>query len=898
MSDRKLQLQVLFNAVDKLSAPLKHLKVRNIALAKAARETRQQIRQLEEQAGKVAAFQKLQKSVTKNGEALKEARLIARDLGRQLREAKSPSAELTQAFKTQRESVRQLARSQKAEQERLNALRAALYRAGVSAKDDAGATDRLAARTAHYNRVLQAQNDHLKRNGELQRRYQKMKDVRNNLAVNGAGMMAVGGGVLASAAPALHAATEYQQEIAQFKGMGVGDGFLQQAQKYADGMNIIGSSSTENLRTIKEAYSILRHGPESLAIAPTLAQIQVAQKMLMASGTVKAEGQEEQNADSQALVKVAELLGHITSTKDFADFANLAMKANAASGGLVNARDYRAVLSTGGVALNRIDPRAFFFSLSHLIQEKGGDRTGTGLASAYQNMVMGRETKSAAEEQFKIGLIKPGAIQYTKTGQLAKVRPDSIVNSALYRTDPYQYLMTEIVPRIRKRHPKLSEAGMEMAIAKLYSSRTAQDIMVTMYKQRANIDKQIAAGNAAQNTQQILHTNRGSAVGQQLNLAAQRANLNKQIGADLMPAYVAALKEFAQVLHRVTTEMRRHPRLAKDLVIALAGIGTAAAAFGGLALALAMVLSPLAAVRYALGMFKSGRLAARELKLLKAALAELTGVGGGAAKKTGLVSRALRGLWGLGKRLPGTLRVIKEVVAVLAKAAWLRAAGMIARAARILSGAFRIARLAVMAFGESLWALMANPIVAAIAIAIAALGLAAYEMWKHWDRVKPALLAFWKVISDAVGGSWEYLKKKWHEMVAWLEGLPATLKALGGNLISALMKGIDEKWQALKNKISGLADMLPDWMKPDGDKHLDGPGAPAGAPRPATSYAPLRFTPAHGLSYGEVPAPVVVHVHPSPGMNEKALGQHVANAVEKNQRRQRASARSRLADTE
>lgn len=62
--------------------------------------------------------------------------------------------------------------------------------------------------------------------------------------------------------------------------------------------------------------------------------------MLMANGTVNTKDQKKQKADSQALVKVAELLGH--STKDF---ANLAMKAYADSGG---AGERTRLLSTGG----------------------------------------------------------------------------------------------------------------------------------------------------------------------------------------------------------------------------------------------------------------------------------------------------------------------------------------------------------------------------------------------------------------------------------------------------------------------------------------------------------------------------------------------------------------------
>ncbi|MCS4266590.1 hypothetical protein [Serratia sp. BIGb0163] len=896
MSDRRLQLQVLFNAVDKLSAPLKNLKASNNKLAAATRETRKQIKQLEDQAGKVGTFNKLRDSVSQNAVKLKESARELRNVRRAFQETENPSQKLTAELNRQTRAHQKLLKAQRDELGKLSQVRGELRRNNIDTKELAYSQALLSKKTMLANTAMAKQEGQLKRNSEMLRRYQKVKEVRNNLAIKGVGMVAVGGGMAAAAAPALHAATEYQQEITQFKGMGVGDAFLQQAQKYADGMNIMGSSSTENLRTIKEAYSILRHGPESLAIAPTLAQIQVAQKMLMANGSIKHEDQDEQNSDSQALVKVAELLGHISSTKDFANFANLAMKANAVSGGMVTARDYRAVVSTGGVALSRIDPKAFFFSLSHLIQEKGGDRTGTGLASAYQNMVMGRETKAAAEEQQKIGLLRPDAIQYTKTGQLAKVKPDAIVNSGLYRTDPYKYLMTEIVPRIKKANPKLNEAGMEMAIAKLFSSRTAQDIMVTMYKQRANIDKQITAGNAAQSTQQILSTNKNSAVGQRLNLAAEKANLNKQIGDDLMPAYVAALKEFASVLHIINTEMKNHPNIGKALVEGIAGVGALTAAFGGLALILAGIIGPFATLRYVWGMLSGGRKSAKEIKLLKAALDELSGAGGKAAKKPGLIVRGIKKLIGWAGKLPKVIKVVREVVAVLAKSTWLRAASMIARVANILSGAFKVVRIAVLAFGESLWTLMANPVIAAIAILIVALGVAVYEMWKHWDTVKPWLLKFWNEICGAMSAAWDYLKQKWTDMVAWFEGLPAKFKAFGSNIINSLMAGIDEKWQALKAKISKVTDMLPDWMKPGSDETPDSDSKPNTTPRRSISYTPLRQGAVSAQASGSAPAPVNIHVYPSQGMNEKALAQHAANALKKHQRQQQASSRSKLAD--
>lgn len=849
MSDRKLQLQVMLSAVDKITAPLKNIQAANRRLAAATKEARQEVKALESQASKVDALNKLQTSVRQTSEKLRESSTALQRISQAYRNTENPTQAFTAVLNKQTREHQKLLAEQRSEVNKLTQLRGELRRNDIDTKDLAYSQALLSKKTMLANTAMAKQEAQLKRNSEMMRQYQKAKEIRNNLAIKGSVMMAGGGATMASFAPAIHQATEYQQQLTQLKAMGVGDEFLQQSQKYAEGMNVMGSSTTENLKIIKEAYSILRNGHEALDVTPALAQVQVAQKILMSNGTIKHEDQDEQNSDSQALVKTAELLNHISSVKEFTNFANLAMKANAASGGMVTARDYRNVVSTAGVAVSNIDPKAFFFTLSHLIQEKGGERTGTGLASAYQNMVMGRETKAAAEEQQKIGLLRPDAIQYTKTGQLAKVKADGIVNSTLFRTDPYQYLMTEIVPRIRKANPKLNEAGMEMAIAKLFSSRTAQDIMVTMYKQRSNIDKQVKAGNDAQTTQQIISGNKGSAVGQQLRLAAEKANLRKQIGADIMPLYVKSLTAMADILHKINAEMTKHPKAARYLIEGIAGVAALTVALGGLAVMIASILGPFAALRYAFGMLKGGRSVARDMRLIKMALNEMNGV---------------------------------ETVA---------------RKVGILTRAFKLIKVALLSFGESMWTLMANPIIAAIAIAIAALGFAAYEMWKHWDTVKPALIKFWKDLCAAVTTAWDYLKNKWQGMVSWFEGLPARFKAFGSNIISSLMSGIDEKWKSLKDKISSMTDMLPSWMRPDGGDAPDAaPGNPTSKPSGQTKWGAITPRTAAVPGYSSAPPPVNIHVYPSQGMDEKALGEHTQKAFEKHQRKQQSAQRSRLAD--
>ncbi len=168
-------------------------------------------------------------------------------------------------------------------------------------------------------------------------------------------------------------------------------------------------------------------------------------------------------------------------------------------------------------------------------------------------------------------------------------------------------------------------------------------------------------------------------------------------------------------------------------------------------------------------------------------------------------------------------------------------------------------------------AFMLNP----IGLAITAIAGAAYLVITHWDTVKSALGAVWGWIKSAaaaladfvspvlvkiapaqliteswntikavLGEIWGWIKAAGAEMAAglkwallnmtpagqviqhweqiktgagavvdWLKSLPAQMMDIGRNIIDGIGRGIDEKIQGLKNKILGLADSLPDWMK-------------------------------------------------------------------------------------
>ena len=892
MSDRKLQLQVLFNAVDKLSAPLKNLKASNNKLAAATRETRKQIKQLEDQAGKVGTFNKLRDAVGQNAVKLKESARELRNVRRAFQETENPSQKLTAELNRQTRAHQKLLKAQRDELGKLSQVRGELHRNNIDTKELAYSQSLLSKKTMLANAAMAKQEGQLKRNGEMLRRYQKVKEVRNNLAIKGTGMVVAGAGVMAAVMPSINEQSKYQQQVDQFRALGVDNKTINNAKAFADNLHIVGNSITDNLETLKEAHAVLRHYGEAKMVTPELLQMKFATNFLSARG-LSEESAHTLRDQAPAVLKIAELRNQINTPEQFKQSVNMSTQAFAASGGMVKPDDYLDFIKTGGEAAKNLSPEAFYFGYSHIMQQMGGDRSGSALHSLTSGWVGKHIDERSKDALASLGLVDPKSVTYSKTGH---VKDFKLANQALFQSDTPAYVMQEVLPRIKQKYPNLNDAGIRNILTSLSSNGKAQDLLALMYREHANIEKQVTAGRQAYGVDQLVKLGKNNPAGKKLILEKQAEDLKKQIGADLMPAYVAALDKLAKAISVVNAEVKKHPRMAKYLIEGVAGVGILTAALGGLALALAGILGPFAMLRYMWGMLSGGRKSAKEIKLLKAALDELSGAGGKAAKKTGLIVRGIKMLIGWAGKLPKVIKFVREVVAVLAKSAWLRAASMIARVANILSGAFKVVRIAVLAFGESLWTLMANPVIAAIAILIVALGVAVYEMWKHWDTVKPWLLKFWNEICGAMSAAWDYLKQKWNGMVDWFEGLPARFKAFGSNIINGLMNGIDEKWQALKAKISKVTDMLPDWMKPGSDEEPGSAGAPNAAPHPSMTYAPLKHGAVSVPGYSSMPAPVNIHVYPSAGMDEKTLAQHAANALKKHQRQQQASNRSKLAD--
>lgn len=223
MSDNNLRLQVILNAVDKLTRPFRSAQASSKELATAVQQSRARLKELDTQAGSLESFRKLQTENQKLGDRLNYARQRASLLSNELGAMGPPSQRQIVALGRQQLATQRLEERQKKLQQQTALVRAELYRAGISANDGAGATARITRETMRYNQQLSEQETRLKRVGEQQRRmhavratYSRSLEVRDRIAGAGATTTAAGVGM---GAPVMAAVKSYASMEDAMKGV-------------------------------------------------------------------------------------------------------------------------------------------------------------------------------------------------------------------------------------------------------------------------------------------------------------------------------------------------------------------------------------------------------------------------------------------------------------------------------------------------------------------------------------------------------------------------------------------------------------------------------------------------------------------------------------------------------
>jgi TP901 family phage tail tape measure protein len=113
----------------------------------------------------------------------------------------------------------------------------------------------------------------------------------------------------------------------------------------------------------------------------------------------------------------------------------------------------------------------------------------------------------------------------------------------------------------------------------------------------------------------------------------------------------------------------------------------------------------------------------------------------------------------------------------------------------LLGGGLRMAGQAVLFLGR---AMLMNP----IGLAVTAIALSAYLIYKYWGPIK-----------GFFSGLWDHISNLFNSGVAWFSQLPARFFEFGSNLVSGLVNGITSRMGAVKETIENLGGGAVTWFK-------------------------------------------------------------------------------------
>lgn len=254
---------------------------------------------------------------------------------------------------------------------------------------------------------------------------------------------------------------------------------------------------------------------------------------------------------------------------------------------------------------------------------------------------------------------------------------------------------------------------------------------------------------------------RNATLSAQWQMTKNRAfNLSAVVGESLVPALLGLLTAVNPLIEGFSNWVQANPALVGWVMKLAIGGAALVAVLGALLIPLALIAGKVMLMR-----FLFARLS---LSLFGAGAAA-----GTAGKGLGLLYRLG---YGVGRVFSGLLPILLSVGRGI-----------------MMLGAF----------------MMANPIF----IALAAIALAAYLVWRNWDGIKGGLIAIWQQLSGAVSAWWASTSAGalalWQDLVS----LKDRFFSAGADLMSGLMNGITSRLTAVREAVVGAADAVGAWFR-------------------------------------------------------------------------------------
>ncbi|MBW3513063.1 phage tail tape measure protein [Janthinobacterium sp. NKUCC06_STL] len=596
MAGRDLKLQVVFAALDKITGPLKKIMGGSSDTAKALKATSDRLRELNTQQRNLGKFRELHSGIRTTGVELKEAQKKVKELAASIKQTESPTRAMTRDLKAATKVTQALTLKGREQSQQFRVLRTSLKDAGIDTRQLGKAQEWLKNSIQLTNVELASQQKRLAASAAKQQRVtnatqhaDKLRNKAGNLAMAGAGATATGAVIGAPVVKGLNEAKHYQTEVGRVNALGLGDKVSAEAVAFARNMKTYGTSQLDNLQLMRDGMSAFADVHHAEMVAPTLAKMKFANHAFFG----EAEGADNERKFMDML-KVIELRGGLESKEKFEAQANIVQQVITATGGRVGPNEWLNMIKTGGIAAKGLKDDAFYYQMEPLVQEMSGNRVGTSLMSAYQNLYQGRTTKRSARKLEEFGLIgDKSKVKHDKAGQVSFLDPGALLGAELFRENQFEWLEKVLLPQLAKKGITEKKQVLD-AIGSIFSNRTASNLYSQMYLQRVQIHKNEKLNRGAADIGKLEKLGRDSAAGKELEAQAKLANLKLTMGEKILPLYAQGLEMAISAITRLNGFMERNPTVAKIMITAFAVLAGLLLVLGPLMLGIAAMIGPYA----------------------------------------------------------------------------------------------------------------------------------------------------------------------------------------------------------------------------------------------------------------------------------------------------------------
>ncbi|BDO06898.1 phage tail tape measure protein [Aeromonas caviae] len=578
-----LKLQILLGAVDKLTAPLKTISGQSRTTAQDLLAAKTTVRDLEKQSAKIDGFRSLGRTIGATRAQLRKAQGEVVQLSLGIASSERPTQAMTRALEKAKQAASALEQKERALVHRYNETKQSLQSVTIGANSLTAAQERLKTAAVAANTKLDQQRTKLGQLREQQERlnqvkanYRQTQELRGQIAGHGATALATG---TAIGMPVYSAIKEYSGFEDAMKGVA----------KQVDG------ARTDSGELTSVYYDMAK---EIKAISEEIPQL---------NGAI----------DIAALVEGAARMG-VQGKDNLLNFAKTAAKAATAfelpagqlaedMGKIANLykipiRDIEQL----GDAINYLDDNAQSkgADIIEVLQRMGGVadkldyKKAAALGSTFLSLGASAEVAASASN----AMVRELSIATMQSKQFHAGLAELSLNGA----------------DIERRMTKDAMGTISMVLAKIKTLKPEAQLRVTtqLFGKEYGDDAAKLANNMPELNRQLELTtsvkskgsmqresdiDKDSLSSQWLLLQAGMANVKSALGEQLRGSLLDIIGFIQKTVGAVRRWVEANPELANTIVKVAAAVSVITIAFGGLSLAVAALLGPMAIMRFSMG---------------------------------------------------------------------------------------------------------------------------------------------------------------------------------------------------------------------------------------------------------------------------------------------------------